>query len=318
MQPNRIPRPMKYALIMPALLLLTVHARAQQDPMFTNYMFNTLAVNPAYAGSADLIAVNVLHRSQWVNFEGAPVTQTLSVHSPLKRENISIGGSVINDSYGPVRQTGIYLDASYRIIFDNYKLAFGLKGGVNLFSADLVGLSPLVDGDLAFVQNVESKALPNFGFGALYYGPRWYVGFSAPRLLQNQLIQGELPKFADNVERQHAFLIAGTLIDVSNYVKFKPSILLKAVNGAPPGMDVTANFLLYDKLWLGAMYRLEDAAGLLVQYEINNRIKIGYSYDYILTDISRYSSGSHEVMLGFDFGVRHQGDRSPRHITRWF
>ncbi|MBL7942643.1 MAG: type IX secretion system membrane protein PorP/SprF [Flavobacteriales bacterium] len=309
---------MKYFLMTLVFAVMLVRTHAQQDPMFTHYMFNTLGVNPAYAGSADLLSINVLHRSQWVNFDGAPVTQTLAIHSPLRKETISIGGSLINDSHGPVKQTGIYFDASYRIFFDNTKLAFGLKGGVNLFSADLIGLNPLVDGDLAFVQNIDSKALPNVGFGAMYYGPRFYVGLSAPKLLQNELLDGDLPKFADNAERQHAFLIAGMLFDVSNYVKFKPSILLKAVNGAPPGMDLTANFLLYDKLWVGAMYRLEDAVGMLVQYELNNRFKIGYSYDYVLSDIGKYSNGSHEIMLGLDLGSRQKGDLSPRHITRWF
>ncbi|MDZ4822812.1 MAG: type IX secretion system membrane protein PorP/SprF [Flavobacteriales bacterium] len=301
-----------------AVCMSAITSTAQQDPMFTHYMFNTLAVNPAYAGSADLLSITALHRSQWMNFEGAPTTQTLTLHTPLKKESFSFGGSIINDTHGPVKQTGIYLDGSYRIFFDNARLAFGLKGGVNLFSADLIELNPLEDGDLAFSQNIESKPLPNFGFGMMYYTRKFYIGLSGPKLLQNGLIDGELPEYTDNEERQHMFLITGALFELSNYVKFKPSLLLKAVNGAPPGLDLSAQFLFYDKLWIGGMYRWEDAVGALVQYEINNKFKFGYSYDYTLSDIGMYSDGSHEIMLGIDIGRKPAGDVSPRFMNRWF
>lgn len=298
-----------------ALVLLGYsHANAQQDPMFTQYMFNTLSINPAYAGSADHLSAVVLHRSQWVNFEGAPKTQTLTIHSPLKKENISIGGSVVNDSYGPVKQTGLYLDASYRIFMGTKRLAFGLKAGTNLFSANLIDLNPLVEDDAAFSANINSKALPNFGFGAMFYSKNFYVGASVPKLLANKLIDGSLPDFLNNTEKQHAFLIAGAVFDISYYTKFKPTILLKAVNGAPPGVELSAQFLFFDKFWAGAMYRWEDAAGILLQYEINNRFKIGYAYDYTLSDIRKYSDGSHEIMLGFDLIRGYGGDISPRYF----
>jgi len=287
---------------------------AQQDPMFTQYMFNTLSINPAYAGSADRFSAVAIHRSQWVNFEGAPQTQTLTVHSPLKKENISIGGSVVHDSYGPVKQIGFYLDASYRIFMGNNRLAFGLKAGTNLFSANLVDLNPLIEDDNAFATNISSKALPNFGFGAMYYSKKYYVGISAPKLLANKLIDGDLPDFLNNAERQHGFLIAGAVFDISYYTKFKPTILVKAVNGAPLGAEFTAQFLFFEKLWAGAMYRWEDAVGILLQYEINNKFKIGYAYDYTLSDIRRYSDGSHEIMLGFDLIRGYGGDVSPRYF----
>lgn len=304
----------KYCCIVFALLVIIGHSRAQQDPMFTQYMFNTLSINPAYAGSADAMAFTAIHRSQWVDFEGAPQTQTLSFHTPLKKESISIGASVINDSHGPVKQTGFYADASYRIFFDNAKLAFGLKAGMNLFSANLLDLNPLAEDDLAFASNISGKGLPNFGFGMMYYSKRWYVGLSSPKLLQNKILDGELPDFKNNTEKQHMFLIAGMVFDLSNYTKFKPTVLFKAVNGAPPGMDVTANFLFYDKLWVGAMYRWQDAAGLLLQYEINNKWKFGYSYDYTLSELSKYSAGSHELMIGVDIGRKFGGDISPRYF----
>jgi type IX secretion system PorP/SprF family membrane protein len=293
-------------------ILTTVRVVAQQDPMFSQYMFNILSINPAYAGSADRLSAVAIHRSQWVGFEGAPITQTITAHAPLRYEALSVGGTIINDKHGPVSQTAIFADISYRLHFAKSKLAFGLKTGLNLFSANLLDLNPTVDGDQVFTANISTKPLPNFGFGAMWYSKRWYVGLSAPRLLQNKLIEGQLPDFTNNKERIHGFLIAGYVWDINYYVKFKPTILLKAVNGAPPGADFTANFMLYDKFWIGAMYRWNDAVGALVQYEINNKFKFGYAYDYIISDLGRYSSGSHELMLGYDFGKGFKGEVSPR------
>ncbi len=308
-----------YRLIILTLFLiacpgLLLRLAAQQDPMFSQYMFNTLSINPAYAGSADRLSAVAIHRSQWVKFEGAPITQTVTAHAPLALESVSVGGTVINDQHGPVKQTAVFADLSYRIFFDRSKLAFGLKGGLNFFSANLLDLNPLQADDQAFQANISAKPLPNFGFGMMWYGKRWFVGASAPRLLQNKLLDGDLPNFTNNEERIHGFLIAGYVWDLSHYVKFKPTILLKAVNGAPPGADVTANFLLYDKLWLGGMYRWNDSAGALVQYEVNNKLKFGYAYDYIISDIGRYTSGSHELMIGYDFGRARNGDVSPRYF----
>ncbi|MBX7050765.1 MAG: type IX secretion system membrane protein PorP/SprF [Flavobacteriales bacterium] len=302
-----------YLMIVPVILFCQTIS-AQQDPMYTMYMFNTLSVNPAYAGSADRLTAVALHRSQWVNFKGAPTTQTFTVHAPLKKENISIGGSIVNDAHGPVKQTGFYLDASYRIFMGSRRLAFGLKAGTNLFSANLIDLNPYDENDNTFNTNIQSKMLPNFGFGAMYYSRRFYVGASIPKLLQNKLIDGEIPDFVNNKEKQHAFLIAGAVFDLSYYTKFKPTVLIKAVNGAPLGAEVTAQFLFYEKLWAGVMYRWQDAAGVLLQYEINNRFKIGYAYDYTLSDIRKYSDGSHEVMLGFDLIKGFPGDVSPRYF----
>lgn len=301
-------------LILAVLMLINMRSFAQQDPMFSQYMFNILSINPAYAGSADRLSLVGIHRSQWVKFDGAPVTQTITAHAPLRFEALSIGGSVINDKHGPVSQTSVFADLSYRIFFAKSKLAFGLKTGLNLFSANLLDLNPVVDGDLTFANNISAKPLPNFGFGAMWYSKKWYVGLSMPRLLQNKLLEGELPNFNGNKEKIHGFLIAGYVWDLNYYVKFKPTILLKGVDGAPPGMDITANFMLYDKFWIGAMYRWNDAVGALVQYEINNKLKFGYAYDYVTSDLGRYTSGSHEVMLGYDFGKGYKGEVSPRYF----
>jgi len=309
---------MKYTHIIQLLVVIimgkALEVSAQQDPMFSQYMFNTLSINPAYAGSADRLSLVGIHRSQWVKFDGAPITQTVTAHAPLRFESISVGGSIINDQHGPVKQTAVFADVSYRIFFDNSKLAFGLKGGGNLYSANLTDLNPLQADDQAFQANISTKFLANFGFGVMWYSKRGFIGASTPRLLQNKLLEAELPDFRNNTERIHGFLIAGYVWDLSNYVKFKPTVLLKAVNGAPPGFDVTTNFLFYDKLWMGAMYRWNDAVGVLVQYEINNKLKFGYAYDYIISDIGRYTSGSHELMIGYDLVRPGRGDVSPRYF----
>ncbi len=303
---------LKYILLAVCGLPVSLQLSAQQDPMFSQYMYNMLTVNPAYAGSADVLTANALYRHQWVEFDGAPRTQTFTMHAPLRREALSVGGSVINDSHGPMRQTMVFGDFSYRIFFDRSKLAFGLKAGINLLQANLQDLNPLEDGDPAFAENINNKPLPNFGAGVMWYSDRSYIGLSVPKLLNNKIIDGSLPDMNDNTERQHLFLIAGTVIEVNNYLYFKPSAALRLVNGAPPSVDATANFLLYEKLWLGAMYRWQESLGLLFQYEINNRLRIGYAYDYSITDIGDYSNGSHEIMLGMDFGRNAGADISPR------
>ncbi|MEO0405646.1 MAG: type IX secretion system membrane protein PorP/SprF, partial [Bacteroidota bacterium] len=295
---------MKNRLIL--IVLMTFFGAAtgwsQQDPMFSQYMFNTLAINPAYAGSADLLTANIIYRHQWVDIDGAPRTQTVTLHSPLKKESISLGGSIINDSHGPVRQTGVYLDASYRITMDRSRLAFGLKGGMNFFQANLLDLNPVIEDDPTFSQNINNNLLPNFGAGLMWYSNTWYLGFSVPKILENRLVDGDLPDFQNNTERMHAFLTGGMVFEVNNYTYFKPAFLVKAVNGAPVSFDLTANFMFYEKFWIGAMYRFQDAVGLLLQYEINNKLHVGYAYDYSITDLGDYTTGSHEIMLGLDFG----------------
>lgn len=304
---------MKKALLI-SLFALPLASMAQQDPMFTQYMFNPLSINPAYAGSADMFSAAVIYRNQWVNFDGAPITQTFTMHTPLKRESISVGLSAINDSHGPVDQTGFYADVSYRLFLDKSKLAFGLKGGLNLFSADLLSLNPLEDNDVVFASNISSELLPNFGFGIMWYSKRYYLGVSAPKLLENELLSGDIPSFNNNTESRHMFLIAGMVFDINHYVKFKPSIMLRAVEGAPLSGDITANFLFYDRFWAGAMYRHQDAVGALFQYEIKRTFRVGYSYDYTLSEIANYSNGTHEIMIGLDLGRKPEADLSPRYF----
>lgn len=288
-------------------------ARAQQDPLYSQYMFNTLAFNPAYAGSADVFTVMALSRHQWVGFEGAPATQTVLAHSPLKAENLALGFSAINDKIGPSHQTSAYGDFAYRVrTGTDTRLSFGLKGGVNVYQADLGSLTS-VEVDPAKV-NVSSQLLPNFGFGLYWHSPRYYLGASAPKLLENKLDAVNGTVVTTTSEARHYFLIGGYVFDLSRDIKFKPSFMFRAVEGAPFSLDVNANFLLRERIWFGAMYRLGNAFGAMGQYQVNDQFRIGYAFDLTTTRIGAYNAGTHEIMLSYDFRFVKGRTISPRYF----
>jgi type IX secretion system PorP/SprF family membrane protein len=292
-------------------VLLSPKVSAQQDPMYSQYMFNTLAYNPAYAGSADVITVMALSRHQWVGFAGAPATQTISLHSPLPGQTLALGGSVMHDVAGPAKQTGAYLDAAYRIrTGKETRLSFGLKGGINFFQADIASLST-VEAEPANA-NLSGKVLPNFGFGLYWHSPRYYVGLSAPKLLENNINDGE--GITVSREFRHYFLIAGYVMDVNRDLKFKPSIMLRTVQGAPLSLDLNASFLLRDKVWFGAMYRLGNAFGFMAQYRFNEQLRAGYAFDLTTTQIGAYNAGTHEIMISYDFMFTQGRTISPRYF----
>jgi type IX secretion system PorP/SprF family membrane protein len=303
-----------------ALAVVPDAVRAQQDPQFTQYMFNQLAINPAYAGSAERVSLKGLSRHQWVGFEGAPTTQTLTAHSPFLMESLGLGGTIMRDEYGPVTQYGFMVDVAYRLFLSrNTKLAFGIKGGMNLFQGRFADLSPLQQNDQVFQQNVQQKLDPQFGFGVMWYGDRHYLGLSTPKMLSTKMFENAadtsvLGDVWQAGQRAHWFMSGGYVFDMGMYTKFKPTFLVKAVEGAPVSFDLTANFLLYEKLWLGAMYRNSDAVGVLAQYNITGDLSVGYAYDYPITQLNNYTGGSHEFMLGFEFGNKLKGIRSPRYF----
>ena len=288
---------------------------AQQDPQFTQYMFNMLPLNPAYAGSAERVSIKALSRHQWVGFDGAPTTQTLTIHSPVWHESLAIGGTLMRDSHGPVTQYTFMADVAYRIFMGDSKLAFGLQGGLNLLQGEFGTLNPLDPGDQVFQQSVNSKADPQFGFGVMYYSDRGYIGLSAPKLLNTDFFETDSLAFVSEPgQKPHYLLSGGYVFDLGVYHKFKPTFLVKAVEGAPVSFDLSANFLFFEKFWLGAMYRHTDAVGLLAQYHISNDLSVGYAYDYPLSTLRNYSGGSHEIMIGFEFGNKVKGVRSPRYF----
>ena len=278
---------------------------AQQAPMYTHYMYNTLSVNPGYAGSRDALTVTALHRSQWVDFKGAPITQTLTMHSPLRNKHIGVGLSVLNDKIGPANNTSVFVDYAYIMQLSlKSKLALGLSAGANIFQANLSTLQLDQQNDPVFLNNINNHATPNFGFGAYYSRERFYAGISAPDLLQNSysVIKTEDKNTLIGKEQRHYFFIAGAMLNITHNLAFKPTMLIKETAGAPVEADLTASFIIMKKLLLGAMVRTGDAFGGLVGLDITDQLHLGYSYDWSYgLKTSMYNKGSHEIVLRYDF-----------------
>ncbi|MES2592842.1 MAG: type IX secretion system membrane protein PorP/SprF [Bacteroidota bacterium] len=295
---------LKKIILVLVLALEAIAIKAQQAPMYTHYMYNTLVVNPAYAGSRDALTITALHRSQWVDFKGAPLTQTLTVHSPLKNEHLALGLSLSNDKIGPSNTTAVFADFAYRMkVSEKAKLALGISAGANIFQANVNSLELDQQNDPVFQQNIRNRATPNFGFGAYYSRERFYAGISAPNLLQNNysVVKTDGGTLIGK-EQRHYFLIAGTMIKLSENLGFKPTTLIKVTPAAPVQADVTASFIIMDKLLLGAMYRTGDSFGALVGVDVTEQFHIGYSFDWSYgLQTFKYNQGSHEIVLRYDF-----------------
>ena len=302
----------KFNLIAAFILFNCWTSEAQQLPQFTQYMYNTISINPAYAGSRETLSIVGLHRSQWVGLEGAPSTQTLSIHTPLRNDKVGLGLSFINDELGFQNFSYLYGDFSYTIrTGQNSELAFGIKAGFTSFSLDPEFRQNNSNDPVIF--GYEDRWEPNVGAGALWHSQRWYIGLSAPRILNTDHHDGE--EF-EALERVSYYLTGGLVFDLSESVKFKPATLLKLTNGAPLSFDLTANFLFNEKLWLGAGYRFDQRAGEisgLVDFQISRQLRIGYAYGYPISDLRPYTSGTHEVLLMFEV-FKEKRIKSPRYF----
>jgi type IX secretion system PorP/SprF family membrane protein len=296
------------------IVLVASFSYSQQDTQFTNYMYNTLSFNPAYAGSRGTTSIYLSQRSQWVGLDGAPTTNSLTYHSPLGSSNLGIGINFLNDAIGPVQENLVSLDMSYTIQTSyDYKLAFGFRASAHMLNVDFTQLNIFNPGDVLAQNNINNRISPNFGFGMFWYSEKSYLGFSIPNLLQTKHINRDLNSSVSAVskERLHYHLIAGHLFDLSQDIVFKPAVLTKFVSGAPLQVDVSANFLMYDKFTLGAAYRLDAAVSFLTGFQINRNWMLGYAYDFDTNNLSTYNSGSHEVFLRYEV-FRTDKVRSPR------
>ena len=308
-----------FKLIIIALIVINCNSvSGQQLPQFTQYMYNTISINPAYAGSRETLSIVGLHRSQWVGIEGGPTTQTFSVHSPLKNQKIGLGFSFINDKLGYENFSYMYADFSYTInVSDKTKLAFGLKGGFTHYSLDEELLSdPSIVNDQYF-NDVSNRWSPNIGLGMMLHSNKWYLSLSAPRVLNTDYNKGKNGS-VDYValERVSYYLTGGLVFDLSENTKFKPAFMIKATNGSPLSYDLTANFLMYEKLWLGAAYRLNESAGALgaiVDFQVSRQFRIGYAYEHPISDIRPYSDGTHEILLMYEI-FKNKRIKSPRYF----
>ncbi|RLD68193.1 MAG: hypothetical protein DRI84_00265 [Bacteroidetes bacterium] len=295
---------MKKVLIIVLIVFTAGSLYAQQEALYTHYMYNTLAVNPAYAGTRGALTVTALHRSQWVGFEGAPTTQTLTLHTPLRNRKIGLGISVINDVIGPDRNTGFYVDYSYKLrINKNARLALGLKAGISVLKSNLGSILTADPDDPVYKNDVKSQVLPNFGFGMYYYTDNYYVGVSIPRLLENDYSNNSIEGSGDILSgTKHYYLIAGAAIDLSDNFQLRPTTLIKMSSSAPIEIDLTAMFVYDNRFSMGIMGRSGDAVGLLVGVNILPQLEIGYSFDWSFTNETHvYNGGSHEIFIRYDF-----------------
>lgn len=282
---------------------------AQQDAQYTQYMYNTISVNPGYAGSRDVLSLTGLYRSQWVGLEGTPKTMTFSGHSPLRNEKLGLGVSIVRDEIWIQDETYIDVDFSYTInTSESAQLAFGLKAGAHLLNVNFSEIDEL-DNSQDLPSNVENDFSPNVGFGIYYHTDRFYLGYSAPTLLQSEYFDGTAYLAKDRVNH---YLIAGYVFDLNSSLKFKPAFLFKAVKGAPLQADLSGNFLLNEKLSLGLAYRWDAALSGLVGFQISEGLMIGYAYDWETTELNNYNDGSHEIFLRFELKSSKDSIISPR------
>lgn len=297
------------------LLVLGVFTQiqAQQDPHYTQYMYNMNVINPAYAGSKDALSLGLLYRQQWVNMEGAPKTVSLSGSSPVGK-NVGVGLSVISDKIGPVEENNVYGDFSYTLnLGGEHKLALGLKAGatfhkVGLFSE--IGNGFVTDaGDDAFAENTSNTFL-NVGTGLFYYTNKYYVALSVPNMLKSTHLDYNGRSFG--TESLHYFITGGYVFDLNPNLKFKPSTMIKSAINVPVSVDASANFLFNEKFEIGATYRLEDSFGAMVNYAITPSLRIGYAYDHVVSDLKVTTPSSHEVILLFDLNFSKKVSQSSR------
>jgi type IX secretion system PorP/SprF family membrane protein len=304
----------KSVLLSGLFILSLAPSWAQQEAMFTQYMFNGLAINPAYAGSHESLSATLLFRDQWTGLPGAPSTQTFSVHSPIRNEKIALGLQFIHDKIAIFNQYGVNGSYAYRIFTDKGTLSLGLQFGITSYNADLSSLTPPDPSDPVFQGDVN-KVMPNFGAGIYYYTDRFYIGLSAPQLVTNSLSEDVIEIDGDARQDRHYFLTVGHMFELSHNVKLKPNILIKAVEGAPIQMDLNLNALFSDVLWLGVSWRSLSDFDALLALQLTDQLLLGYSYDFAhTTDLSRINSGSHELMLNYRFRYAKNKVITPRYF----
>ncbi len=304
-----------FQLFMMVMLVFTGKVYAQQDPMYTQYMNNILSVNPAYAGVGEMLNMMVVSRNQWVAFDGAPVTQSFVIHSPITKYRMGVGLSLLKDKIGVISQTGAYIDYSYRIPFGEKSfLSLGLKGGVNFYEAGLSELSTIDSNDPIFATDVTRNFLPNVGIGLFLNSERFFTGLSIPKMIRNEINKNEYSSEYISKEQIHLFFMAGYVFDINRIIKFKPYFLTKYVQNAPLSVDLSAQLLFFDRLWVGAMYRIGDAVGGLVQIQLSNQLRVGYSYDVTASELNTFNNGTHEVLVSYDFNFGRGKVRSPRYF----
>ena len=303
----------KIKILSALLALVSLSATAQQDPQYTHYMYNTININPAYAGSRGALSIFGLHRTQWAGLDGAPTTNAFSINTPIADSKVGLGVSFVNDKLGVMTENTVSVDFSYTLDLGGRqanKLSFGLKGSANMLDVAYSKLLIYNPNDSQFQHDISGQFTPNIGAGVYWHNEKSYVGLSVPNFLQTT-------RYNDNIQstmtqRMHFFLMGGHVFELNPMLKFKPAVLFKAIEGAPLQTDVTANFLFSEKFTLGAAYRWDAAWSALVGYQITDGLFIGYSYDGETTKLAHYNNGSHEIFLRFELFNKYRRVNSPR------
>ncbi|MFH0867123.1 MAG: type IX secretion system membrane protein PorP/SprF [Bacteroidota bacterium] len=309
---------MKKTLLMTVTLLAGIlscqKGYSQYDPMFTNYMWNEMFINPAYAGSREAASLVALHRQQWVGIDGAPVSQTISLHGPFFENKVGLGLSILHESIGVSNETSYMGTFAYRIKTSRKgRLSFGISGGVITLQEKLTDVLTTTPGDVHFQNNTPVLAMPNASFGMYYSTDKFYLGLSIPRMIYNEVLpQTWDVKSTLKTQNLHYYLTSGYVLDLHRGIKLKPTIMLKSVYAAPLEMDASINIFLRDFIWAGFAYRTGDAISLLLAVQLNSNLRLGYSYDYTTTRLTNYNSGTHEISLGYDFSLSKKKIVSPR------
>jgi type IX secretion system PorP/SprF family membrane protein len=301
---------MKTKLFSFVLMFTAVASFAQQDAQFTQYMYNTINVNPAYAGSRGALSIFALHRTQWVGLDGAPITNTFSVNTPFNNSRLGLGFSIINDEIGPSTNNSISLDLSYTIpVSASYKLSGGIKGTANIFNIDVNKLNPGDQTDPQF-QNIDNEFSPNIGAGLYLHSSKAYIGFSVPNFIEtNTYNDNEVAVYKEKISY---YLIGGYVFDLNPSIKFKPTFMTKATSGAPLQVDVSGNFMFYEKFVVGLAYRWSASVSAMVGFQVSDGFYLGYAYDFETTDLDNYNSGSHEIFLRYEVFKKNNKITTPR------
>ncbi|WP_299098746.1 type IX secretion system membrane protein PorP/SprF [uncultured Winogradskyella sp.] len=294
-----------------AVLLLAFQMHGQQDPQYTQYMYNMNIINPAYAGSKENLSFGLLYRNQWSKIDGGPETGTFFGHAPIGN-NLGLGLSVIADQIGPVKETNTYVDLSYTLeLGGEHRLAFGIKAGATFHDIGLAGID-VIDSTDPFLNQDINETTPNIGAGFFYYTDKYYVSLSVPNLLSSVHLDDSGLKIGS--ETQHYFLTGGYVFDLSENTELKPSVMIKSAFDAPTSFDVNVNARFYKKFEIGASYRLDDSFSALVNFALTPSLRVGYAHDFISSDIKAYAPASHEVFLLFDLNFPKRVSRSPRYF----
>ncbi|PVX47888.1 type IX secretion system PorP/SprF family membrane protein [Flavobacterium sp. 103] len=301
---------MKTKLFSIVMMFTAIASYAQQDAQYTQYMYNTINVNPAYAGSRGALSFFALHRTQWVGLDGAPITNTLSVNTPFNNSKLGLGVSIVNDEIGPSTTNSISADISYTIpVSESYKLSFGVKGTANLFSIDVNKLNPSDQTDPQF-QNFDNEFSPNIGAGIYLHSHKAYLGFSIPNFIETDAYNDN--DVAIYKEKINYYLIGGYVFDLNQSIKFKPTFMTKLVEGSPLQVDLSGNFMFNEKFVVGLAYRWSASVSAMAGFQISDAFYVGYSYDFETTELDNYNSGSHEIFLRYEIFKKNNKITTPR------